>query len=311
MKKLRTVFFGTPELSSDIMNDLLESSLLDIVAVVSNPDTNGGRGHSLLRSPVAQLATEKNILLLQPEKVKNNDDFLVSIRELQPDIALVVAYGKILPQALLDIPTMGFLNVHTSLLPKYRWAAPIQHALLNGEKKTGLTIMQMSLGMDEWDILVQENWKIIPTDTTGSLFQKTGERGGHLLLEGIKKLLDWTMCPTKQNDEEATYTKYINKTDGQIQPDWSVDHAYHAWQAYTPWPGLYTFLGETKVTLHSVEILSISHSHLPLSWHVHNWQPALALSNDYLIVHSLTPSGKKMVSGEDFVRGYLKDHCEI
>jgi len=138
-----------------------------------------------MSSSVAQLAREKNLTLLQPEKIRD-EVFLEQIRALKPDICLVVAYGKILPQVLLDIPPMGFLNVHTSLLPKYRGAAPIQHALLAGEKKTGLTVQQMALGMDEGDILVQESWDITPEDTTGRLFARTGERGGPLLIEAMK-----------------------------------------------------------------------------------------------------------------------------
>lgn len=131
MKKLRTLFFGTPQLSADILTYLLGTQELDIVGIISNPDTVGGRGHTLIQSPVTLLAKEKKLPLLQPDKVRNNPEFLEAIQNLKPDICLVVAYGKILPQALLDIPPTGFLNVHTSLLPKYRGAAPIQHALLN------------------------------------------------------------------------------------------------------------------------------------------------------------------------------------
>jgi len=163
------------------------------------------------------------------------------MRNLRPDICLVVAYGKILPQVLLDIPPMGFLNVHTSLLPKYRGAAPIQHALLNGEKQTGLTVMQMSLGMDEGDILLQEVWPITPDDTTGSLFQRTGERAGPLLIKALKGLQNGTITPQKQDTTQATYTTMIEKTDAAVHADWTLDQAYHAWQAYVPWPGLHTF----------------------------------------------------------------------
>ncbi len=120
MKKLRAIFFGTPELSATILKHLLDSQAIDIIAVVSTPDTTGGRGHTLIQSPVTLLAQEKNIPLLQPNKVRNNPEFLEALKALNPDICLVVAYGKILPQELLDIPPMGFLNVHTSLLPKYR-----------------------------------------------------------------------------------------------------------------------------------------------------------------------------------------------
>jgi methionyl-tRNA formyltransferase len=206
-----------------------------------------------MASPVAQFARKNNIQLLQPEKVRKNEEFFAQVRELNPDICLVVAYGKILPQELLDIPAMGFLNVHTSLLPKYRGAAPIQHALLYGEKITGLTIQQMSLGMDEGDILVQESWDIAPTDTTGTLFAKTGERGGPLLMQAVIGLRDKTITPIPQDHTQASYTKMIEKSDGQLNPIWTVDQAYHAWQGFTPWPGLYTMFNGIKVTLLEVE----------------------------------------------------------
>lgn len=146
MKKINCIFFGTPDLSKQILEYLYShQEILNIVAVVTNPDKPAGRGHELVKSTVGKYAQENNIPLLQPEKVRNNPAFIEEIKNLSPDICIVVAYGKILPQELLDIPPMGFLNVHTSLLPKYRGAAPIQHALLNGEKITGLTVQQMSL----------------------------------------------------------------------------------------------------------------------------------------------------------------------
>lgn len=308
MKKVRALFFWTPQLSADILSHLLCEQVIEIVGIVSTPDTTGGRGHILIQSPVTLIAKEKNIPLLQPEKVRNNSEFLEAIKKLQPDICLVVAYGKILPQELLDIPPMGFLNVHTSLLPKYRGAAPIQHALLNWEKITGLTVQQMSLGMDEGDILVQESWEVQESDTTGTLFEKTGKRAGPLLIEAVMWLQDGSITPQKQANEEATYTKYIEKIDGEIKPDWTLDHTYHAWQAYTPWPGLYTFFWEMKVTLHRVSRASSTHQPINLSTYqpfsIIDWLPALALTDGYLIIHELTPAGKKRMSGEDFVRGW-------
>lgn len=208
----------------------------------------------MIASPVTQLARERNLPLYQPEKIKN-EDFLHTVRELAPDICIVVAYGKILPQILLDIPPMGFLNVHTSLLPKYRGAAPIQHALLNGEETTGLTIMQMSLGMDEGDILLQETWHISPSDTTGTLFALTGKQAGPLLIETLEGLQNGSIVPTPQNHAEVTYTKMIEKKDGELQSSWTLEEAYHRWQAYTPWPGLFTHFEDTRVTLLEVETL--------------------------------------------------------
>lgn len=307
MKKLRAIYFWTPGLSAEILKYLLgQDEVLDIVWVVTNPDKIGGRWHQVMSSSVAQLAREKNLNLLQPEKIRE-EAFLETIRALHPDICLVVAYGKILPQVLLDIPPMGFLNVHTSLLPKYRWAAPIQHALLAGEKKTGLTVQQMALGMDEGDILVQESWDITPEDMTGSLFARTGERGGPLLVEAMKWLIDNTITPIPQNHEEATYTKMIEKKDGELNPEWTLDEAYHAWQAYTPWPGLFIFYGDIKLSLLKIKKMTND------EWIMNNEGlfivdklPAIALQDGYIILEEVHPAGKKPMTGEEFVRGFMK-----
>jgi methionyl-tRNA formyltransferase len=307
MKKLRAVYFWTPGLSAQILKYLLGQDQVDIVWVVTNPDKTGGRGHQVMSSSVAQLAREKGLTLLQPEKIRD-EAFLEAIRTLQPDICLVVAYGKILPQVLLDIPPMGFLNVHTSLLPKYRWAAPIQHALLAGEKTTGLTVQQMALGMDEGDILVQESWDITPEDTTGSLFARTGERGGPLLVEAMKGLIDNTITPIPQNHDEATYTKMIEKKDGELNPEWTLDEAYHAWQAYTPWPGLFIFYGDIKLSLLKIKKMTND------EWIMNNEGlfvtdklPAIALQDGYIILEQVHPAGKKPMTGEEFVRGFMRD----
>ena len=306
MKKLRAVYFWTPGLSANILTYLLQQDTLDVVGVVTNPDKPAWRGHQMIASPVAQLAREKNMTLLQPEKIREGD-FLAQIRELQPDICIVVAYGKILPQVLLDMPPMGFLNVHTSLLPKYRGAAPIQHALLAGEKTTGLTVQQMALGMDEGDILVQESWDITPEDTTGSLFARTGERAGPLLIEAIKWLQDWSITPQPQKHEEATYANMIEKKDGELQLSWTVDRAYHAWQAYTPWPGLFIFYGDIKLSLLKIKKMKNE------EWIMTNEGlfivdklPAIQLRDGYILLEQVHPAGKKPMTGEEFVRGFMK-----
>ena len=308
MQKLRTLFFWTPGLSANILTHLLTEETLEIVWVVTSPDKIGGRGHGLITSPVAQLAREKNIPLFQPEKIKE-EDFLSAIRELKSDICLVVAYGKILPQVLLDIPLMGFLNVHTSLLPKYRWAAPIQHALLNGEKTTGLTIMQMSLGMDEGDILLQESWDISPNDTTWTLFEKTAQRGGPLLMKAIEGLQTWGISPLPQNHEEATYTKMVEKKDGELQPTWTVDEAYQRWQAYTPWPSLFIFYNGTRVSLLKIKRMKEENwrKRTEGSLFIADNLPAIELADGYILIERLHPAGKNPMTGEEFIRGFMRD----
>lgn len=306
MKKLRVLFFWTPQLSADILSYLLsQEHKIEIIWVVSNPDKIGGRGHELISSPVTQLAREKDLPLYQPVKIKN-EDFLNIVRDLAPDICIVVAYGKILPQILLDIPPMGFLNVHTSLLPKYRGAAPIQHALLNGEETTGLTIMQMSLGMDEGDILLQETWHISPSDTTGTLFALTGKQAGPLLIETLEGLQNGSIVPTPQNHTEATYTKMIEKKDGELHSDWTLEEAYHRWQAYTPWPGLFTHFENSRVTLLEVEMFRQWKMLAEGTWTIIDDTPAIILSDGFLKIKKIHPAWKKPMSGAEFVRGFMK-----
>lgn len=306
MKKINCIFFWTPGLSANILAYLYaQMDLINIVAVVTNPDKPAGRGHELMRSAVGQFALDNNLPLLQPEKVRNNPEFLEEIKKLSPDICIVVAYGKILPQELLDIPPMGFLNVHTSLLPQYRGAAPIQHALMNGEKVTGLTVQQMSLWMDEGDILLQESWDILPSDTTGGLFGRTAERGGPLLIETLKWLQDGTIQPKAQNHEEASYTTMIDKKDGELNTAWTTEEAYHRWQAYTPWPGLYTDYNGTKVTLLEIEQNAKGKEQNEGSFFMIDNLPAIKMADGAIILKKIHPAGKKPMSGEDFARGYI------
>lgn len=308
MQKIRALFFWTPGLSATILEYLTtQTDAIEIVGIVTNPDTVWGRGHELMASPVAQFARKNTIQLLQPEKVRKNEEFLTQVRALKPDICLVVAYGKILPQELLDIPPMGFLNVHSSLLPKYRGAAPIQHALLDGEKTTGLTVMQLDLGMDEGDILLQETWEVLPTDTTGTLYEKKGKRGGPLLMEAIKGILNKTIIPQKQDHSGATYSQKIEKKDGELNISWTVDEAYHRWQAYTPWPGLYTQFNGVKVTLLEIEkIQTVKDKIQNEGFFIVDKFPAIQFSDGFLVIKKIHPAGKKPMSGEDFVRGFMQ-----
>lgn len=313
MKKLRVLFFWTPQLSADILTFLLTQEEIEIIWVVSTPDKVGGRGHEIIKSPVTQLAQEKDLPLFQPEKLRNNEAFTSTLASLNPDVCIVVAYGKIIPENLLAIPPMGFLNVHTSLLPKYRGAAPIQHALMDGETQTGLTIMQMDANMDTGDILLQETWDITDTDTTGWLWEKTGERAGPLLMQTLRGLSDGSITPEKQDENKATYTKYIEKQDGEIQSTWTVDEAYHRWQAYTPWPSLFILENGVKFSLLKIKRMKNEEPCLPAGrWRMKNEGlfivdklPAIQLADWIILIEKIHPAGKKPMSGEEFVRGYM------
>ena len=207
---MNILFMGTPDFAQESLKSLVESDY-NIIGVVTNVDKPKGRGMKMLYTPVKEYDLEKNIPVYQPEKVRNNTEFIEKIKELNPDVICVVAYGKILPKEILDIPKYGCINVHASLLPKYRGADPIQWAVLNGDKETGVTTMYMDIGMDTGDMILTEKTQIGEEETTGELWDRLSKIGGNLLVETLKQIeqgtvkrtkhqmiLQWLQCLTKK-----------------------------------------------------------------------------------------------------------------
>jgi methionyl-tRNA formyltransferase len=241
MSRLRIIFMGTPELAGASLLALIRVPEFQVVAVVTQPDQPKGRGLKLQPSPVKEIALRENLPVLQPERALD-EIFLQQLRELQPDLIAVAAYGQILPQSILDLPRFGCLNVHTSLLPKYRGAAPIQRAILNDETETGVTIMKMDAGLDTGGILAQEKTPIHPEDNSQTLHDRLAQIGADLLVWTIPKYVAGTIQPKPQPAEGVTHAAKIKKGDGQI--DWN-EPARTSWnrvRAMTPWPGAFTFL---------------------------------------------------------------------
>ncbi len=238
---MRIVFMGTAELSCASLQALAESAEFNVVAAVTQPDRPKGRDLKLQPSPVKQLAARAGLPVLQPEKARQ-PEFIEQLRALSPDLIAVAAYGQILHQSLLDLPRYGCLNVHTSLLPKYRGAAPIQWAILNDEPETGVTIMKMDAGLDTGDILTQQRTPINPDDTAETLHQRLGEIGAKLLVHTIPEYVSGKVTPQPQPAYQATYAPKIKKQDGHI--DWTQP-ARAIWnqvRGLMPWPGAFTFL---------------------------------------------------------------------
>ncbi len=253
---IRIGFFGTPILARDVLLDLLSASDMEVVCVVTNPDKPWGRDQMMRSTPVHELAKERNIPVLTPTKIRENTDFFDTLRSFECDYFIVVAYGRILPMELLEIPKKKSINIHGSILPKYRWASPIQSALLHGEKQTGVTIMEMSEGMDEGDIL---KIRIIPIDsqeTSETLFEKFSKISGPTLIQTLRELETGGITPLLQNHTEASYCKKITKEEGLIDWSKSAEEIYHMWQAFTPWPGIYTMYEGKRLLLESVASIS-------------------------------------------------------
>ena len=241
---MRVVFMGTPEFAVPSLEALLRSEET-VVGVVTQPDRPKGRGQTLAISPVKQVSQRAGIPILQPTKMKD-PAFLEALRTWRADLIAVAAFGRILPPAILTMPPRGCINVHASLLPKYRGAGPIQWALLNGESETGITTMQMDEGMDTGDILLQARFLIEPADTAGSLSTKLAEVGAGLLLETISRLKESTLTPRPQDHTQATVAPLLKKEDGAISWHSSAAELANKVRGLSPWPGAYTYLKDSR-----------------------------------------------------------------
>ena len=237
---MKIVFMGTPEFAVPSLKALVDSGE-DVIAVVAQPDKRRGRGLKLSPPPTKLTAEKHGIMVLQPEKIRT-EDFLKELRELNPDLIIVAAYGRILPKSVLDLPRLGCINVHASILPKYRGAAPINWAMVHGEKVTGVTIMRMDEGMDTGDILLTREVPIDYDDTGETLSGKLSVAGAGLLLESLEYLRKGELHPRKQDDSLATYAPMLKKEDGRI--DWKkpAGEIRDLIRGMLPWPGAFTTL---------------------------------------------------------------------
>ena len=265
---MKIVFMGTPDFAKESLEAIYNSGN-EVLAVVTNPDKAKGRGMKMIASPVKEFALEKNLKIYQPTKVRNNTEFIEEIKTLNPDLLCVVAYGKILPKELLDIPKYGAINVHGSLLPEYRGAAPIQWAVLNGDKKTGVTTMFMDIGMDTGDMILKEETIIGEDETTGELWDRLSKIGANLLVKTIKKI---EAIPDKENktleeikklvgaekqDKNFTLAPMLEKEMAKI--DWSKTsrEIKNLVRGLNPIMGAYSFLNGKKIKFWKIDIMPI------------------------------------------------------
>jgi methionyl-tRNA formyltransferase len=241
MEALRVIFMGTAEIACPSLAALCACPGVSVVAVVTQPDRPKGRDLKVQPCAVKQLATGKGLPVLQPERARQ-PDFIRQLAEVRPDLIAVMAFGQILPQAILDLPRFGCLNVHTSLLPKYRGAAPLQWALLNGDTETGVTIMQMDAGLDTGPIIAQRTTPIRPEDNAQTLHDRLAQMGAELLVETVPGLVCGAIKPRPQSAEGVSYAPKIKKEDGRIDWRLSAQAIWNRLRAFTPWPGAFTHL---------------------------------------------------------------------
>jgi methionyl-tRNA formyltransferase len=303
---MRVVFMGTAELACASLRALLQSGAFAVQAVVTQPTRPKGRDLKPQPSAVFQVAAAAALPILQPEKARD-PAFVIQLAEFAPEIIVVAAYGQILPQSILDLPRYGCVNVHTSLLPKYRGAAPIQWAILNNEAETGVTIMKMSAGLDAGDILSQGATPIDPDETAASLHDRLAVLGAKLLVETLPRVVAGEIAARPQDEAQVTYARKISKEDGHMNWSQAALALRNKIRAFTPWPGAYTFWPEQGAS----RLLKI--------WRVgiepRKGQPGcvleadrskfiVACGTDALRVEELQLQGGRRMSTADFLAGH-------
>lgn len=245
---LRIVFAGTPEFASIHLTQILAQNKYQLVGVYTQPDRPAGRGKKLMASPVKTLALQHNIPVFQPSSLKT-PEAQAELAALKPDLLIVVAYGLLLPQAVLDIPTLGCINSHASLLPRWRGAAPIQRAIQAGDKETGVTVMQMEAGLDTGPMLLKVSTPITETDTGGSLHDRLAELGSKAIIDAIDGLANQQLHPEIQDDRLANYAHKLTKEEALINWQQSADEISHTIRAFNPWPLCHTTIKETPIKI--------------------------------------------------------------
>ncbi|MDE7064306.1 MAG: methionyl-tRNA formyltransferase [Desulfovibrionaceae bacterium] len=309
-EKLNLVFMGTPDFAATVLRRLAVWDGGRVTAAYCQPDRPAGRGHKLTPPPVKLLAGELNVPVFQPRNFREEADRRV-LAELRPDVLVVAAYGLILPQAVLDIPRLGPVNVHGSLLPRYRGAAPVQRAVMDGEKETGVAIMRMEAGLDTGPVYAARRVPV-GRHTAGTLHDVLAEEGSDLLIAVLSQLRDGTAVATPQDDALATYAAKMTGADGVIDWDRQAEQIDAHIRGVTPWPGAQTWLLLPEKEIFRVILgPGVIGPEKPLSvpsgalWVLEGGKPAIAARDRFYILENLRPANRKAMTGRAFVNGYL------
>jgi len=299
--KIRTIFIGTPTFSIPALKALIADELFEVVAVITQPTKEVGRKKVLTPPPIKVEAEKNNIKVLQPKKIIEE---IESIRSLKPDLIVVVAYAQIIPEAILNIPHFGCINIHGSLLPRYRGAAVVQAAIQNYDKQSGVTIMLMDKGLDTGPILSQEAINLEPQETSTTLFEKLSHLGGKLLIPTLKSYIRGEIKPIAQDDSQASYVKTLTKNDGKIDWTKSAFEIERFVRAMNPWPSAWT-----KWNDKTIKITEVEHSpHLIEQYKegevfLDHDKIAVQCGFEAILIKKLQLEGKKEMSAEEFLRG--------
>ncbi|MFA5070184.1 MAG: methionyl-tRNA formyltransferase [Patescibacteria group bacterium] len=306
-EKSRIVFFGTPPFAGKVLQALIEENF-NVVACVTKPDSKAGRKLKLSVSAVKKIATENNIPVLQPEKMKD-EGFSRQLASLKPEIIIVVAYGKILPASILNLPPFGSLNIHASLLPRYRGASPIQAALLNGDQETGVTIMKMDEQMDTGPILAQEKVGLSPGTGLETLHDALAFVGAKLLIKTLPLYLAGKIIPEPQDNDRASYVKIIKKEDGHLDFSLPAEILARKILALNPWPGTYVIWRDKSLKILEAEINEKNNGRKPGQVTVDKGGLYVAAQDRIMAIKKLQLSGRQQTGARDFILGHpeIKD----
>lgn len=299
---MRVVFMGTPDFSVPALENIAKR--YEVVAVVTQQDRPKGRGHKMQYTPVKEKAIELEIPVYQPKRVKD-PEFVDILKTLKPDVIVVIAFGQILSKEILELPKHGCINVHASLLPKYRGAAPIQWAVINGDKKSGVTTMYMAEGLDTGDIIDTSEIVLDEKETGGSLFDKLAELGGKLILNTLDKLETGTATRTRQDDARSTYAGKITKELGKIDFTKSAVEIERLIRGLNPWPSAFTYMDDKMLKIWNADVLEETVEEEPGTiTEVNKKFIKVATGEGYLLLKEIQLEGKKRMDVTSFLNGY-------
>lgn len=299
---MKAVFMGTPDFAVGTLEELIYSRH-EVAAVVTQPDKPKGRGKAMQFPPVKEVAVRENIPVYQPRRVRD-PEFIKILKEIDPDVIVVVAFGQIIPQEIIDLPKYGCINVHGSILPKYRGAAPIQWAVIDGEKESGVTTMQMDAGLDTGDMLLKTIIPLEKEETGGSLFEKLSTAGAKLLIETLEKLEEGSIVPEKQGESPTPYAKMLTKEMGDL--DWKKDAVLleQLIRGLNPWPSAYTHLNGKTLKIWSAEVEERETKEKPGTVvEVNKKELKVQTGKGILSLKEVQIEGKKRMEIDAFLRG--------
>lgn len=301
-RRMRIMYMGTPDFAVLPLKAILDAGY-EVSAVVTQPDRPKGRSGKLVPCPVKELATERGLTVLQPDRIRNPESVEL-LKKYPADIYVVAAFGQILTREILDIPRYGCINIHASLLPHLRGASPIQHAILGGDKMTGVTIMQMDEGIDTGDILLQESCEISDNDTGGTLFDKLAELGAEMIVKVLPMIEAGTVTPVPQDPDKADHVGMLKKSMGRMDFSLSAEELERRVRGLDPWPGAYTELDGKQLKIWKTHVIKGDYIAPPGTvTGTGEGLITVACGQDFLAIEELQPEGKRRMTATDYLNG--------